>query len=75
MLYHKLLVFLFVRGYGGGALLTKCQPDPKSHCSGRGAEHLCHVTSPTIYSKHSKRKKLQKITINRDIGLSSLTFV
>ena len=35
---------------------TKCQPDPRSHLLG---VHLpCHVTSPTIYSKHSQTKNM-----------------
>ena len=69
------LCFLFVRGYEGGVPLTKCQPDAKSYCSGRGAQLLCHATSPTIYSKHSKTKKYKTITNNRDIGILSLTSV
>ena len=57
ILYHKLLgFFLFVRGYGDEAPLTKCQPGLKSSCVRRGPQLLFHITSPTIYSKHSKGK-------------------
>ena len=57
ILYHKLLSFLFVRGYGGEAPLTKCQHGLMFSCSRKGPQLLFHVTSTTVYSKHSKRKK------------------
>ena len=52
-------VFVFW-GVGGRPHVTKYQPDPKSHCSRKGLKFLCHVTSPTIYCKHSQTKKCEK---------------
>ena len=75
--YHKLLVFMFVRGYGGEAPLTTCQHCLTFSCSRKGPQPLFHVTSPTMYSKHSKTKKwhIPKIIINRHIAILSFTFV
>ena len=47
-------------------------------CSRKGPQILFHVTSPTIYSKHSqnqRNKMYQKIIINRHIGILRFTFV
>ena len=54
------VTYLFFIFWGrGGAHLTKGKPDPKSHFGG-GVHLPHHVTSPTIYSKHSQTQKCNK---------------
>ena len=76
LVFFFFFFFLLVRGYGGEVSFTKCQPGVKFSCSREGPQLLFHVTSPTIYYKHSKNKEMKctKMVMNRHIGILSFTF-
>ena len=66
--------FLFFWGVWGGAHVTKYQPDPKSHCSRRGMNYAMSLYQLSIASIPTQ-KTCEKINMNSDIHLSTLTFL
>ena len=65
--YHKLLVFFCFLGGRGGAHVTKCQPDPKSHCSRRGLNSYAMSLHPLSIESIPRQKKCEKKSILTEI--------
>ena len=67
--------FFVFWGVGGGAHMTKYQPDPKCHCSRRGMNYAMSLHPLSIGSIHRQKNMWKKVNMNSDIHPSTFTFI